>query len=195
MEALRRISPSRFYTSLLIITIALLLLSGAACTEVYHALVIGDLTLQALVIGGLFSLFRAVVSELFTEDKAMLAKKAMLHIDPMRMEGLVAGDSLSEEDKNKFDAALLSLACYLLLARMATRLIGAMVQEVEYALSSMLEWFLLREEEGGSLREPLLTKQAEWTCCWCRALDSWLGSMSYKSEGGFRRQAGSLDKK
>lgn len=65
--------------------------------------------------------------------------------------------------------------CYLLLARMATRLIGAMVQEVEFVLCSAMAWLLLREEEGASLPGPLLTRQAQWVRRWCRAVDSSLG--------------------
>lgn len=194
--------------------------------EIYHALAIGGTVLQALYFGRVFSLFRTAASDLFTENKATLSKKAMLHIGPMRMGAVVAGDSLGEEYKNKLDAALLSLAvpglffsrfrylalvqfddgisrlrgwvydgwalwllsygvhawvvftdreCYLLLARMTKRLIGSMVQEVEFVLCSAMGWLLLREEEGASLPEPRLTRQAQWVRRWCRAVDSWLG--------------------
>lgn len=67
------------------------------------------------------------------------------------------------------------LRCYLLLARMVTRLVGAMVQEFERALHSTVEWLVLIAKDEVSVEETKFKKSAERVCCWCRGLDSWLG--------------------
>ncbi|KAK1833395.1 hypothetical protein QBC39DRAFT_345967 [Podospora conica] len=69
------------------------------------------------------------------------------------------------------------LRCYLLLAQMVTRLVGGMALEFARLLPNIF-WRNPEQMEGTDVVERnRLMIVADKVCCWCRVLDSWLGSM------------------
>lgn len=77
------------------------------------------------------------------------------------------------------------LRCYMLLARMVTRLAGATLVEFEGCLHCILEWLLMKYGVETEAAAALFAKGVDCVCCWYRALDSWLEWVWGISEGEY----------